>query len=496
MRFPGILAGKNMWPFPFCRERRSKKMRREEEKKGIRVLALGAVLCTLGAALCAPAARARVTDVPEQGKTWKNRPEKVQFQLEENDRWWYIYHQDTSSEITVVQILVKGGKRAVPVSQRGLAFLTTGLSVNMPTLANVRELMHMGSTVFYHVEGDYSGIRIESLSANAGETLKIVSGVMQKPLFSGLRIGNTKRYMENRQKGEEDSPERLMERTYLDAFFGPGGGYAGSINGDAGSRKKIKRKHILQFYKRFFNRSHMIIAVSSNLGKPGITRIMEKYFTSLPPGDDVDPAVREVRGVQGVGGAVPGKKTYSREKDTRQVLISFGALLPGMSKQNYAKIYMLDNLLGKGPGSKLWPLRVKKDLAYNITSHFTQWQDAGVLIIYLKTTAAKKEGAYTALKEVITGIYKNGITQQELDTTVVRSRADFLRQNETKLDRVRNLAYFEALGVGFDFLETFFSRVNRVTLEEFNGYIKDVLQPGRLVEVIIGPGQNRDQDRE
>lgn len=460
-------------------------MRREEDKKRRR----GAALCALSVALCA-FLLAPCPLLPAPCAQWKNQPEKVQLQLKENDRWWFIYHQDMSSEMTDVQILVKGGKRAVPVSQRGLVFLTTGLSVNMPTMSKVRELMHMGSSVFYHVEGDYSTIRIKSLSKHVEETLKIVSGVIQKPLFSSLRIGNTRKYMEHRQKGEEDSPEQLMEQTYLDAFFGPGDGYAGSINGDSDSRKKIKRKHILQFYKRFFNRSHMIITVSSNLGKPEITGIIEKYFKSLPKGDDVTPIVQ---GVQGVQGAVPEKKTYSLEKDTQQVLISFGALLPGMSKQNYAKIYMLDNLLGKGPGCRLWPLRVKKDLAYNINTHFVQWQDAGVLIIYLKTTVAKKEEAYIALKELITGIYKNGITRQELDTTAVRSRADFLRQNESKINRIQNLAYFEAVGVGFDYLETFFSQVDQVTLEEFNGYIKDLLHPERLVEVIIGPSQDQEK---
>jgi zinc protease len=464
-------------------------MRREEDKKRRKSVTLCAVLYTLNAALCASFAWSQTQDVQELGKIWKNQPEKVQLQLKENARWWFIYHQDTSSEMTDVQILVKGGKRAVPVLQRGLAFLTTGLSVNMPTISQVRELMHIGSTVFYHVEGDYSTIRIKSLSKHFEETFKIVTGVIQNPLFSGLRIGNTKKYMEHRQKGEEDSPEQLMERTYLDAFFGPGDGYTGSINGDSDSLKTIKRKHILQFYKRFFNRSHMIITVSSDLGKPEITNIIERYFKSLPLGDDVNPVVQ---GVQGVQGAVPEKKTYSLEKDTQQVLISFGSLLPGMSRQNYAKIYMLENLLGKGPGSKLWPLRVKKDLAYNINTHFVQWQDAGVLIIYLKTSIAKKEKAYTALKELITSIYKNGITRKELDTTSVRSRADFLRQNETKMNRIQNLAYFEALGVGFDFLETFFSQVDQVTLEEFNRYIKDVLHPDRLIEVIIGPSQDQE----
>ena len=168
------------------------------------------------------------------------------------------------------------------------------------------------------------------------------------------------------------------------------------------------------------------------------------------------------------------------------MLISFGALLPGMSRKNFALIYMLENLLGKGIGSKLWPLRAKKELAYSLNTRFFQMKDAGLLTIFLKTDISKREEAHQALKGLIIDLYKKGITPEDLAITKVRSRADFLRDNETKVRRAQWLAYFEALRVGFDYLEAFFSQLDQVTLEDLNTYLKKVLNPDQLLEVVIG----------
>ena len=413
---------------------------------------------------------------PQPG-VWKNRPEKIQLEVDDKEiPLSFIYQQDTSSKITVVQIFIKGGTRAVQVSKRGLAFLTTRLSVEMPAAKNVRDLMHLASTFLYHVDGDYSTITIESLSENIDETLEIITKILRKPLFSGLRINSIKKYMEHGQKREEDSPEQLMERTCFNTFFP---GYSGSIFGDPESRKKIKKKDIVQFYNRFFNRSNMVISVSSNLEKPEVEKLVKKYFGGFPAGEPIEP--------QPVAVPVPGEKEFFLKKDNQQVLISFGARLPEMSRENFAMIYMLENLLGKGIGSKLWPLRAKKDLAYNLNTRFKLLKDGGLLIIYLKTNGEKIDEAYRALKKLITGVYKTGITKEELESTRMRSRADFLRDNETKIKKTRTLAYFEALGTGFDFLEAFFSYVDKTTLADFNGFLKKVLNPDQLIEVIIGP---------
>jgi predicted Zn-dependent peptidase len=407
----------------------------------------------------------------EKEKIWKNQPEKVVV----NDHLSFLYQQDLSSKITVIHILVNGGKRAVPVSQRGLSFITTGLAVEMPDIDEVRQLMQSATVHYYHVHSDYVTISIRSLTENLEKTLKIIARVLRKPLFSGLRISNVKRYLKHRQKAEEDSPELLMELTFFKSLFTS---YAGSVYGDPESLKKIKRKNILNFYKRFFNHANMVISVCTDLSKAEIIPIISKNFDSFPAG--------ETQPLETVQASVPEKKEFFLKKDNQQVLISFGALLPGMSRKNFALIYMLENLLGKGIGSKLWPLRAKKELAYSLKTRFIQMQDAGLLTIFLKTDISKREEAHQALKGLIIDLYKNGITSEDLAITKVRSQADFLRDNETKERRTQWLAYFEALGVGFDYLEAFFSHLDQVTLEDLNTYLKKVLNPDQLLEVVIG----------
>jgi predicted Zn-dependent peptidase len=407
----------------------------------------------------------------EKGKLWKNQPEKVVV----NEHLSFIYQQGVSSKITVIHILVKGGKRGVPVLQRGLSFITTGLAVEMPDIDEVRLLMQMAATHYYYVHGDYVTISIRCLTENLKKTLKTIARVLRKPLFSGLRIGNVKRYLKHRQKGEEDSPEQLMELTFFNTLFTS---YAGSIYGDLKSLKKIKRKDIKSFYKRFFNHANMVISVCTDLSKAETIPIISKNFDSFPPG--------EAQQLETVRASVPEKKEIFLKKDNQQVLISFWALLPGMSRKNFALIYMLENLLGKGIGSKLWPLRARKELAYSLNTRFIQMEDAGLLTIFLKTDISKREEAHQALKGLIMDLYKTGITPADLAVTKVRSRADFLRDNETKVRRAQWLAYFEALGVGFDYLEAFFSHLDQVTLEDLNRYLKKVLNPDQLLEVVIG----------
>lgn len=421
-----------------------------------------------------------VVSTQETGKVWKNSVEKIQI----DDFLSFIFHRDTSSEMTVFRIFINGGKKAEPEHRKGLAFLTTRLSSEIPVQTNVRKLMTLGSSFSTAVEGDFSIITVTCLSEHLEDTLKILAEVLRKPLFSALRIDHIKRFMKYQQKNEEDNPLQLIEREYFNAFFG-NAGYGGSIFGTAepDSLKKIKKKDIVHFYKTFFNRANMVIVVSSDLSSSDAAVTIKKLFHPLAAGE---------KRVQLPPLEIPGakKKEYFFKKEKKQALISLGTLLPGMSPQNFTRAYMLENLLGDGIGSKLWPLRAEKNLAYSLNARVTHMKDAGMLKVYLRTDNSKKEKASEALKEVMTDLYQNGVTGEEFQTVKVRAGAQFLRSNETKERRTFYLGLFECIGPGFDFLEDFFSTIEKMTLEEFNGYIKEVLKPDRLVTVIIGPGHS------
>jgi len=291
--------------------------------------------------------------------------------------------------------------------------------------------------------------------------------------------------MEFREKREHDSTEQLMMLTFLDAFSGNSDfGYGGSIYGSSDSRKQIKRKKVLSFYKEYFTRSNMVFSVSSDLPKADVSALMKKYFSSLPAGAGVSTPVTTSPTL-----SIPQKKSYFIKKDQLQVLVSFGVLLPGADAQNFARLYMLDNLLGKGVGSKLWSLRSVNELSYNPNCRFLQLKEGGLLLIYLKTESANRNAAYSALKDIIRDIHQNGISADELPASAERSKADFLRGNETKAKRTYNMGYFEVLGMKAGFLESFFTAVSAAAASpaDFNRFLKEVMNPERLVEVIIGP---------
>lgn len=414
-------------------------------------------------------------------RVWKTSPKRVNV----DENLSFIYHRDQSSELTTIQVFINGGKKAVPQNREGLAFLTTRLAIEIPVRSDVKKLMTLGSSSLTGVEGDFSILTIRCLTEKLEETLKIFTPVIKKPLFSSLRIYNIKKNMKHYRKNEEDHPETIMMQEYLNAFFGTTG-YGGSKYGTTESIKKIKKKDIVAFYKKYFNLANMTISISSDLSETEITGLLKKYFLYFPAGEKrhVSPPVRSLPLSE------PGERFVT--KDNTQTLVSLGALLPGSSPRNFTCAFMLENILGEGMGSKLWPLRAEKNLAYHLGAKITHMNDAAILRVYLKTDNSKKEKALQALKEIMTELYREGITQEEFLATKIRSRAYFLRNNETKEARTYNMAFFESIGPGFEFLEGFFNSLDSITKEEFNSYIKEVLEPGRLLQVIVGPETPKD----
>jgi len=114
-------------------------------------------------------------------------------------------------------------------------------------------------------------------------------------------------------------------------------------------------------------------------------------------------------------------------------------------------------------------------------------KEAGILEVYLETDNAKKDIAVDALKKVLRNLYENGISEEELNSTKNFSQASFLRNNERKENRSHSLISFEALGLGFNYLNRLFLEIDAVSLEEMNDYIKEVLNPEKGVQIIIGP---------
>lgn len=389
-----------------------------------------------------------------------------------------IYQKDASSAITVFQILINGGKAVEPEEKSGLAYLTTRLTLEIPDRKKIQDLMSQASRVSMASRGDYSLINITCLSEHLEETLKVTTNIMLKPLFSGLRIEGAKKMINYKRNRQEDDPANVAHKTYLERLFAKKG-YGGSVLGSEESLKAIKKKDIKDFYDSYFKAENMVIAVISDLEKEPLIEILDEYFAKFPSGKLAESKPGPV--------IIPEEKQVLIEKDTKQFFISLAFPLPKITRKNFALASIVENLLGKGVGSRLWDLRYREKLAYNVNAQATLMKDGGILEAYLETDKEKKEVALDALKKVLSSLFEKGITEEELEVTKNNGKAYFLRNNETKGIRAGNLVSFEALGLGYEFLNGFFLEIDAIGLDEINAYIKDILNPEKGVEVVIGP---------
>jgi len=389
-----------------------------------------------------------------------------------------VLERDGSSANTILQILIKGGMRAEPPAKRGLAFLTTRLAVEIPDSRKAQELISLATRFSVTAQGDSSLINVECLSANLEPSIKVLSKIFLDPLFSGLRIDAVKTHMEHQGKVEEDDSIRLGRLASLRAFFS-GTGYGGSAYGDKASLEAIKNKDVSEFYKSYFIGPNIIMAFVSDLPDETILDIVSRNFGRLSAGD---PIVWSP-----VTASEPAERTVSLEKDTRQAFVSLAFRLPGISRRNFALASLLESLLGKGQGSRLWPLRAENKLAYNVNCRITQMQEGGLLEAYLETDAAKKESAREALRSALDELFRNGTTEEELLDAKNVAKAGLMRDNETKAARAGMVAFFEAAGLGLEFFGDLFLEIDALTLDEVNTAIKETLAPEKALEVIIGP---------
>lgn len=408
---------------------------------------------------------------------WKNAPQK---KILENGLT-VITQKDEASSVTVLEILIKGGKKVEPAGREGLSYLTTRLALEIPDQSKAIELMEKSSRYMMTTKGDYSVIHIECLSEFLENTLGVFIQILEDPLFTGIRIDRIKDYMNNQRKIEGDDNINVGHLAQMRTFLG-NLGYGGSINGEEESLKKLKARDIEAFYKNYFWAGNMILVAVSDLDGEELFGILEKHFGSFPSKKPAEssPLLSSDKNPS-------DEKETVIEKDTKQALVSIAFALPIISPKNQALAVLLENLLGKGPGSRLWTLRTEEKLAYNVNAQTTIMKEGGILEAYLESDGTKCDAAKEALKNIIQELYEKGISSDELQEAKTLVKSNFLRANETKDKRTGTFGQFEALGLGFDYFAKFFGEVDAVTLDEINGYMKEVLNPEKSALVIVGP---------
>jgi predicted Zn-dependent peptidase len=399
--------------------------------------------------------------------------------------------RDPELPIINITAMVRTGSVYEPASLSGLASLTgsvmrSGGAGGMAPEKMDDELEFMASSVESGIGADMGTVSMTSLTKNFNRTLQIFSDVLLRPDFSEKRVDIARKHLIEGLRRQNDDPKEIAGREIGRAV------YTGHPLGDVptlDTANAITRQGMLDFHRRFFRVDNMILAISGDFERSSMLRELNAAFgrTAAQPAT-VLPAIPQPA------------HTFAAEviygsKEVNQSVIRMGHL--GVTKDSpelYA-LRVLDYILGGSFTSRLtMEIRTNQGLAYNVGSHFDIGRRfTGSFIAETETKAESTARAITLMKEIIAGMTKEPVTDQELNAAREYIINSFMFGFTSPASIVTQRARLEFYGYATDYLENYRDNISRVTKEDVLAAARKHLKPEAFKLVVVGDASKFDK---
>lgn len=280
-------------------------------------------------------------------------------------------------------------------------------------------------------------------------------------------------------KEAETRPGAHAARAFAQAVYGdhPYGREATATTLDAITVDDMRR-----FYRRHAAACRAQIVMVGAIDRAMAGHIADRLVAALAPhGCEPLPAVAEVAPL---ANAVERRIPF----DAAQAQVLIGQPGHRRNDPDFFPLFIGNYILGGGGFvSRLTTeVREKRGLSYSAYSYFAPGLHAGAFQLGLSTRPDQADQAVQVAREVVRRFVAEGPTEAELQAAkdyLVNGFALRFDSNRKLLDNVANIAWN---GLPLDYLGSWTRRVEAVTTADIRRAFARVLQPERMVTVVVG----------
>lgn len=452
------------------------------------IISLTLILCSVTAALSAESAKANPRSMPFPELRFEI-PKAERVVLECGMPVYLL--RDPELPIITLTAMVRTGSVYEPDTKSGLAGMTgmvmrSGGAGGLTPDKMDDELEFMASSVESGIHSDMGTVSLTSLSRNFGRTLQIFSDVLLRPDFNEKRVELARKQMIEGLRRQNDDPKEIAGREINRAIFA--GHPLGAVP-TFESAAAITRQDMIAFHRRFYRVDNMILAVAGDFDRAALLKELNRVFpkaAALPP---LDLAAIPQPSAPFAAEVLLGQKAVN------QTVIRMGHL--GLNKDNpdiYA-VRILDYILGGSFTSRLtMEIRTNQGLAYNVDSHFDIGRRfAGSFIAETETKAESTARAIGLMKEIITTITREEVTDQELKSAREFIVNSFMFGFTSPAAIVTQRARLEFYGYRSDYLDSYRDKIARVTKADVLAAARKYLKPDAFKIVVVGDAAKFDK---
>jgi len=391
--------------------------------------------------------------------------------------------QDKELPIVNALAMIKTGSIWEPESKTGLAILTgaalrSGGTESLKPDALDEKLGAMAASVETSISEESGSAVLSVMSKNLDEGLAIFAGVIKNPRFDNERLELARARMIDAIKRENDDPQTIADRE-LDKLI-----YKGSVYGRKATPetvKSIKRKDVVEFYRKHFQPSSVILGFTGDFDEAKLTAKLEKLFGEWK-GATQRQAVEHVKDDHAGG-------IYIANKKLPQAVIRAGHLGVKRTDPDYLAVRVMDEIFGGGSfASRLTQkIRTDKGLAYSVWAYNLagRWEP-GVFMMGVETKTKTAGEALSIFMSEIKRIQTEKVGEAELEDAKNSLINSFVFVFDTPGRILEQRMIIDYYGMPVDYLETYRDKIMKVTADDVIAAANKHLRPKEMKIVAVG----------
>lgn len=380
-----------------------------------------------------------------------------------------VFEENSTLPTFNLQLVFKNSGYIQDHAQNGLAsFSAKLLNEGTKTLGSVKFAQKLENrAISLHASSGFETFVIElsSLKSEYQTALELLEELLNDPNYSKETIDKIKTILTGGLKRKENDFD-YVARNNLNKLIFKDTALENPASGTIESIATIQLQDVKKFIEHNLNLHNLIIVAGGDLTFEELEKNIHAVVKKLPKGKENTLSTIKAN----------AKPLVKEEiKETQQAYIYFGSPFDMDAKDEKTYVAKVASFIlgGSGFGSRLMEeIRVKRGLAYSAYGSVSINKSYSYFTGYLQTKLESAQEAQALVRELIGEFVKNGVTQKELDSAKKFLMGSEPLRTETLSQRLNRAFTYFYRGLEPNFAQLELEKIDKLTLEELNEFIK------------------------
>ncbi|MDY6784406.1 MAG: pitrilysin family protein [Cyanobacteriota bacterium] len=392
--------------------------------------------------------------------------------------------ENPAADIIAARLFFKAGSRWEPRNKAGQAHLLSNVLTKGTSQLSASEIAEkiesIGASVGADAAADYFLVSAKTVSADFSSILHLVGEILRSPSFPESEVQLERNLTLQNIRSQQEQPFNVAYQQLREAMY-PNHPYGVSTLGTAATVADLTREDLQQHHQTYIRPDTLTIALSGRITPDDALSLVETVFSDWKAPSAPVPAPQ-------LAAIAPNPTRHLKPQQTQQAIVILGYLTAPVHHEDYIPLKLLSTYLGNGLSSRLFvELREKRGLAYDVSAFYPTRLEASQFVAYIGTAPDNTATALDGLRAEVQRLCETQLAPEELQAAKNKLLGQYALGKQTNAEIAQTYGWYETLGVGIDFDETFQETIRQITPERAREVACRYFSQGPYIS-LVGPG--------